>query len=115
MLVAMALASLLVLALCWPPPAWGESLPAGKDGQGAARLFENHCAGCHVNGGNVIRRRRTLRLAALQRNGIDGPEAIARIAAEGIGQMSGYGEVLGEDGVETLAVWVWQRALEGWS
>ncbi|KEF42003.1 MAG: hypothetical protein ER33_08390 [Cyanobium sp. CACIAM 14] len=77
-------------------------------------LFVAHCAGCHVNGGNIIRRGKTLKLAALARNGIDGPEAIAPIAAAGVGQMGGYGEVLGPDGPEAVAAWVWQQALEGW-
>ena len=79
-----------------------------------AQLFANHCAGCHVNGGNVIRRGRTLKLKALERNDIDSPGAIAAIAAAGIGQMGGYGEVLGEGGPEAVAAWVWQQAQAGW-
>ena len=77
-------------------------------------LFSNHCAGCHVNGGNIIRRGRTLKLAALKRGGLDDPEAIARIAREGIGQMSGYGEVLGEGGDELVATWIWEQAQNAW-
>lgn len=105
------LAPLLVLLglllLCWwPRPAWGSST--------ASLLFENHCAGCHVNGGNIIRRGRTLRLGALRRNGIEGPEAIAIIAAEGLGQMSGYGEALGPGGAEAVGAWVWEQALRDW-
>jgi cytochrome c6 len=52
--------------------------------------------------------------SALERNGIDGPEAIAAIAAGGIGQMGGYGEVLGEGGDQVVAEWVWEQALAGW-
>ena len=77
-------------------------------------LFSNHCAGCHVNGGNIIRRGKTLKLKALERNGIEGPLEIAMIATEGRGQMSGYGEVLGEDGADAVAEWIWQQAQEGW-
>jgi cytochrome c6 len=106
---------LLLLALFWPPPAWG--LPAaevsGNQGSGAG-LFESHCAGCHIHGGNIIRRGRTLKLKALERNGIATPEAIARIAADGIGRMGGYGSVLGEGGPEVVAQWVWQQAVAGW-
>lgn len=114
----MTLALLLALALAsWPRPAWGEagldSVPATGPAAGAA-LFENHCAGCHVNGGNIIRRGKTLRLAALERNGITGPEAIATIAAAGVGQMGGYAEVLGEGGAEAIGTWVWQQAQAGW-
>jgi cytochrome c6 len=28
--------------------------------------------------------------------------------------MSGYGSVLGPDGTEEVAAWVWQQALDGW-
>lgn len=102
----------LALAICWPPPALGLELP--DQASSGARLFENHCAGCHINGGNIIRRRQTLRMAALERNGLADPQAIAAVAAAGRGQMSGYGEVLGSDGVEAVAAWVWEQAQQGW-
>ncbi|MCT0219780.1 c-type cytochrome [Synechococcus sp. CS-1329] len=95
----------LVLLLWWPRPAWGAS---------GESLFANHCAGCHINGGNILRRGKTLKLKALERNGISGPEAIAAIASAGLGQMSGYGEVLGPGGAEAVADWVWQQAQLNW-
>ena len=84
---------------------------AGPDG---GDLFANHCAGCHVNGGNIIRRGKTLRLAALERNGIHDAQRIAAIAAGGLGQMSGYGAVLGEGGPEAVATYVWEQAQLDW-
>ena len=89
-----------------------QSLALSADGQ---ELFNNHCAGCHVNGGHIIRRGRTLKLAALKRNGLDNPEAIARIAREGIGQMSGYAEALGEGGDRIVADWIWEQAQNAWT
>lgn len=56
------MALLLVVLLAWWP------LPAQASPDGAV-LFENHCAGCHVHGGNIIRRGKTLRLSALERQG----------------------------------------------
>jgi cytochrome c6 len=114
-LVGPVLLLVLLLALFWPPPAWG--LPADQPAppqDSGAQLFENHCAGCHIHGGNIIRRGRTLQRAALVRNGIATPEAIARIAADGIGRMAGYRSVLGERGPEVVAQWVWQQAEAGW-
>lgn len=105
LLVCLA-ASLLV---CWPRPAWA----AAGEARGA-ELFGQHCVGCHLNGGNIIRRNKTLKLEALRRNSIDGPAAIAAIAAAGIGQMGGYGAVLGEGGPEAVGAWVWQQAEAGW-
>jgi cytochrome c6 len=98
------LALVLVLGLSVAQPAWADG----------AQLFELHCAGCHLNGGNIIRRGKTLKLAALERQGIASQEAIAAIAAQGQGQMSGYAEALGEDGIQQVAEWVWQQSQAGW-
>jgi len=105
LLQALALVLLVVLVL-WPRPAL-----ALADG---AVLFENHCAGCHVNGGNIIRRGKTLKLSALERQGLASADAIAQIAAAGIGQMGGHGAALGDGGAEAVAAYVWQQALSGW-
>ena len=79
-----------------------------------AALFAQHCSGCHINGGNIIRRSKNLKLATLQRRGLDSVDAIARIANEGVGQMSGYGEVLGDGGDQIVANWVLQQAQNAW-
>lgn len=108
LLLALALAALL-----WSPPAWG----AGPDPvvlQRGARLFDNHCAGCHLNGGNVIRRSKTLRRQDLLREGVQNAADVARIAANGKGQMSGYGKVLGDGGADAVGAWVWKQAEMGW-
>ena len=98
------IAGLLVIPSLLPAPVWADG----------AQLFSQHCAGCHVNGGNIIRRSKTLKLAALERQGVASPEAIARIASEGVGQMSGYGDRLGADGALEVADWIWQQAELGW-
>jgi len=90
----------------------GPALATSADGAG---LFEAHCAGCHIHGGNIIRRGRTLKLKALERQGITSPGAIATIASQGIGQMGGYGPVLGPGGAEQVGLYVWQQALAGWA
>ena len=85
------------------------------DTDAGGSLFKQHCSGCHVNGGNIIRRNKTLRLKALERNGLDNPQAIARVAREGIGQMSGYEDVLGDSGDQLLAAWIWAQAQNAWT
>ena len=77
-------------------------------------LFKNHCAGCHINGGNIIRRSKNLKISSLKRNGFDSTEAIAKIAREGIGIMDGYKDQLGENGDQALAYWVWEQAQKAW-
>lgn len=115
-LLATLLLVLLVVVVLWPRPAWGLPSAASMAPEAAEgpRLFDLHCAGCHPNGGNVIRRGRTLRQADLLRQGIEGEAAIATIAAEGIGRMDGYATVLGDGGPELVASWVWQQAQAGW-
>ena len=103
------LAGLLLMLWLWVAPA-----PAHAAADGAA-LFGAHCVGCHLNGGNIIRRGKTLKLKALERNGIQGPLEIAMIATEGRDQMSGYGKVLGADGADAVAEWIWQQAQNDWS
>ena len=65
----------------------GASLAAGADSSTGAVLFEQHCAGCHINGGNIIRRGKNLKLKTLEREQIATVDAIAAIAREGRGQM----------------------------
>ena len=89
------------------------ALAADTNGRGAV-LFEQHCAACHIHGGNIIRRGRTLRMNALEKRGIASPDAIAVIAREGIGQMSGYEEVLGSGGDVAVADWIWEQAQNAW-
>ena len=77
-------------------------------------LFKHNCAGCHINGGNIIRRSKNLKISTLKRNGIDNPEAIAKIARQGIGIMSGYEDELGENGDQIVANWEWEQAQKAW-
>ena len=77
-------------------------------------LFIENCAGCHINGGNIIRRNKTLKEKDLKRNGVDTKEKIAKIAREGIGIMDGYEEVLGEKGDQLVANWILKQAQKAW-
>jgi cytochrome c6 len=114
----LVLAGLLALVLVFAGggPAWAvePSAITPPSLSGGERLFAAHCVGCHINGGNIVSRGRTLKLAALERQGLASPEAIATIAAEGRGRMSGYGLVLGEGGAEMVGEWVWRQAQAGW-
>ena len=77
-------------------------------------LFKHNCAGCHINGGNIIRRSKNLKISSLKRNRIDNPEAIAKIARQGIGIMSGYEDKLEANDDQIIANWVWAQAQKAW-
>ena len=96
------------LFLILPGQAFALDEKHGKD------LFFKHCAGCHLNGGNIVRRNKTLKMKDLKRNGLDNEEAIARIAKEGIGIMSGYEEYLTEGDDLLVASWIWNQAQKAW-
>tara|TARA_Y100001968_G_C19342936_1_gene710504 strand:- start:80 stop:457 length:378 start_codon:yes stop_codon:yes gene_type:complete len=84
------------------------------DTRNGESLFKHHCAGCHVNGGNIIRRSKNLKISSLKRNGIDDPELIAKIAREGIGIMDGYGDLLVDNDDLILANWILEQAQKAW-
>ena len=80
----------------------------------AENLFKKNCIGCHINGGNIIRRSKNLKIKTLERNGIDSSEKIAKIAREGIGIMDGYEDLLKEYEDQILGIWVWEQAQKAW-
>ena len=84
------------------------------DADSGKTLFKNQCAGCHLNGGNIIRRGKNLKISSLKHNGIDNPEAIAKIARQGIGIMDGYKDQLGDNGDQIVANWIWEQAQKAW-
>jgi cytochrome c6 len=84
---------------------------ASTDG---AQIFEVHCAGCHVNGGNIVRRGKTLKLKALEKNQVNSLEAIEQLVANGKGIMSAYRDRLTEDEIESVAAYVLEQAQTGW-
>jgi cytochrome c6 len=103
--VAIALTILSVFLLSLQPAI------ASPDG---AVIFENNCAGCHVNGGNIVRRGKNLKLKTLQKNGVDSVEAIAQLVTHGKGLMSAYGDRLTTEEIETVSKYVLERAQQSW-
>jgi cytochrome c6 len=84
---------------------------ASPDG---ALLFENNCAGCHVNGGNIVRRGKNLKLKTLQKNGVDSVEAIAQLVTQGKGLMSAYGDRLTAEEIAIVSQYVLERSQQDW-
>ena len=99
---------LVGMAIVFPTPAFA------ADSINAAKLFEFHCSGCHINGGNIVRRGKTLKLGALQKNGFDGVEAIAAIVTNGKANMSAYSDRLTPAEIEAVSAYVWEQAQKNW-
>lgn len=95
-----------------PASAWADSpSPASPP---AAELFEIHCAGCHPNGANIIRRGKNLQPKALKRHGYDSAAAIAILITNGKGLMSAYGDRLSPEEISRLANYVLDQAALNW-
>lgn len=92
-------------------PALAANLDASDTG---AKVFETHCAGCHINGGNIVRRGKNLKLKTLQRNQMDSIEAIADIVTNGKNNMSAYRDRLTDPQIQAVAVYVLERAEQNW-
>ena len=56
---------LILLSIVSTPHALAIDIPT--DTANGAKIFKANCAGCHVNGGNIIRRGKNLKLRALKR------------------------------------------------
>jgi cytochrome c6 len=112
----MLLKILLAIALSICLGALGSITPAAlaTDFNSGAQVFEVNCAGCHIHGGNIVRRGKNLKLKTLQRNGMDSVEAIAQIVTNGKNNMSAYRDRLTPEQIQDVAAYVLEQANQGW-
>ncbi len=99
---------LITLSLAFTPPA------LAADTANGAKIFSVQCAGCHINGGNIVRRGKTLKLKALKRNGVDSLETITSLVAIGKNNMPGYKDRLNEKQIEDVSTYVLEQAEQDW-
>ncbi|MEA5618455.1 c-type cytochrome [Cronbergia sp. UHCC 0137] len=79
-----------------------------------AKVFNENCAGCHINGSNIIRRGKNLKKNALKRYGMDSLEAITAIVNNGKNNMSAYKDKLSIQEIENVAAYVLEQAEKDW-
>lgn len=104
-----AIAIALILFLTFNAPAL-----AGMDLDNGAKVFKANCAGCHVNGGNIVRRGKNLKTKALHRHKVDTQDAVESLVTNGKGIMSAYGDKLTAEEIADVSAYVLQRAEENW-
>ncbi|HIK36733.1 MAG: c-type cytochrome [Geminocystis sp.] len=92
-------------------PSLAQESPTHNLGE---KIFQTHCAACHPNGSNIIRRGKNLKLKALKRYGYDSPEAIIQIVTQGKNNMSAFGNRLTEDEIKAVAEYVLTQAKNNW-
>ena len=87
--------------------------PAIADNLGEA-VFSANCVGCHVNGGNIIRRGKNLKTKALKRNHYDSLDAIEYLVANGQGNMPAYSDRLTPEEITAVSHYVLEQAANNW-
>lgn len=78
------------------------------------KVFSTNCAGCHINGGNIVRRSKNLKLKTLQKNKIDNMESIINLVTNGKNNMSSYQDKLTKEQIENVAAYVLKQAENNW-
>jgi len=98
----------IAIALFYNTPVLAADLAEG------AKIFQAQCAGCHPNGGNIIRRGKNLKLRALKRNKVDSIESISDLVTNGKNNMSAYGDRLSKIEIENVSAYVLKMAENNW-
>ena len=107
-LFPIVLLTLIVLNLNFIPTA------LAADTANGAKIFSVQCAGCHINGSNIVRRGKNLKLKALKKYDMDSIEAISSIVTNGKNNMSAYKDRLTEQEIQNVAAYVLEQAEKDW-
>ena len=99
---------IVVLNIIFIPPV------LATDTANGGKIFEFHCAGCHLNGGNIVRRGKNLKQKALKKYGMDSIDAIANIVTFGKNNMSAYKDRLSEQQILDVSAYVLEQASKNW-
>ncbi|OUL19959.1 cytochrome c6 PetJ [Nostoc sp. 106C] len=107
-LIKLILVAFFILSSILTPSAKAEDIVSG------AQIFDIHCAGCHVNGGNIVRRGKTLKKKALKKYGMDSLEAISSIVTNGKSNMPAYKDRLTTEQIQAVAAYVLEQSEKDW-
>ncbi|MEG4441708.1 c-type cytochrome [Microcoleus sp. AT9_B5] len=80
----------------------------------AAEVFTANCAGCHINGSNIIRRGKNLKQKALKKYGMDSIANISNLVTNGKGIMPAYKDRLSEQQIIDVSAYVLSQAETDW-
>lgn len=80
----------------------------------AAEVFSANCAGCHINGGNIIRRGKNLKQKALKKYGMDSIANISNLVTNGKGIMPAYKDRLSQQQIIDVSAYVLSQAETDW-
>ncbi|MEG4272879.1 MULTISPECIES: c-type cytochrome [unclassified Microcoleus] len=110
-------ASLLILTLAFVEVATNSQMAIADTPTNpatAAEVFSANCAGCHINGGNIIRRGKNLKQKALKKYGMDSIANISNLVTNGKGIMPAYKDRLSEQQIIDVSAYVLSQAETDW-
>jgi len=107
-IVSVLLIGIAIFTFAFSSPALAADVASG------AALFKANCAQCHLGGGNLVNRAKTLKKEALEKYGMYSSEAIIAQVTKGQGAMPAFGNKLKADQIENVAAYVLQQADNGW-
>lgn len=87
---------------------------AATESESGSKIFQVNCAGCHANGGNIVRWGKTLKKQALRRNKVDSLPAVVWLVTQGKNNMPAYSGRLTSQEIDTVSKYVLRRAEENW-
>jgi cytochrome c6 len=108
------LISVLLLAIAVVTFAFGRPALAEGNAADGGKVFNANCVACHIGGGNVIIRTKTLKQADLDKNGKNSLDAIKLQVIKGNGAMPAFGGRLSAQQIEDVAAYVLSQAEAGW-
>ncbi|MEM9926680.1 MAG: c-type cytochrome [Cyanobacteria bacterium P01_D01_bin.50] len=106
-LLTFFLLTLLLLTTDLQQPVLAETVDSAK-------VFKKNCAGCHINGGNIIRRGKNLKMRAMKKYKMDSVSAISQIVTYGKNNMSAYKDTLSESEIQAVSIYVLNQARNNW-
>lgn len=108
-LLKLAFLIFIVLIIAFSPNA------EAAETSDAAQVFSANCAGCHLGGGNIVRRGKNLKQKALHKYGMDSIDAIADLVENGKNAMPAYSDRLSNQQILDVSAYVLEQAEKGWN
>ena len=107
-IVSVLLLGIAIFTFAFSSPALAADTASG------AALFEANCAQCHLGGGNLVNRAKTLKKEALEKYAMYSAEAIIAQVTRGKGAMPAFGNKLKAEQIENIAAYVLEQADKDW-
>ena len=109
-LMSVLMACLISLAAI---AAFGQA-PAFADSAEGAAVFKANCASCHARGRNLVKAEKNLKLASLEKYGMNSVEAIIAQVTNGKNAMPAFRGRLKPAQIESVANYVLAQAQNDW-